>query len=39
MKVEAADESSARSSVTEMCERLMANPIIENYAILIEEPA
>lgn len=37
MQVEAADESTARSSVTEMCERLMANPIIEDFAILIEE--
>ena len=37
MQVEAADESTARTSVTEMCERLMANPIIEDFAILIEE--
>ena len=39
MQVEADDEAAARSSVTEMCERLMANPIIEDYAILIEESA
>jgi phosphoribosylformylglycinamidine synthase PurS subunit len=39
MQVEADDESAARSSVTEMCERLMANPIIEDFSILIEETA
>lgn len=39
MRVEADNEAAARSSVTEMCERLIANPIIEDFAILIEEIA
>ncbi len=39
MRIEADDEAAARSSVTEMCERLIANPIIEDFAILIEETA
>ena len=39
MQVEATDESTARTSVTEMCDRLMANPIIEAFAILLAESA
>jgi phosphoribosylformylglycinamidine synthase subunit PurS len=31
--VDAADEPSARAQVEEMCERLLANPVIEAYEI------
>ncbi len=31
--VEAADEDAARSQVDEMCQRLLANPVIEAYEI------
>ena len=34
--LEAADEDAARSAVTEMCEKLIANPVIEDYAIRIQ---
>jgi phosphoribosylformylglycinamidine synthase len=37
MRVEAKDEATARESVVEMCERLIANPIIEDFSILIED--
>lgn len=37
LQIEAPDEASARNSVSEMCERLIANPIIEDFTILIEE--
>ncbi|TFG62819.1 MAG: phosphoribosylformylglycinamidine synthase subunit PurS [Gemmatimonadales bacterium] len=37
LQVEAANETAARASVTEMCERLIANPIIEDFSILIQE--
>lgn len=37
LQVEADDEATARTSVTEMCERLIANPIIEDFTILIKE--
>lgn len=39
MHIEADDEASARNSITEMCERLIANPIIEDFTILIQESA
>lgn len=39
MRVEAEDEATARESVVEMCERLIANPIIEDFSILIEDDA
>ncbi|MEE8487039.1 MAG: phosphoribosylformylglycinamidine synthase subunit PurS [Gemmatimonadota bacterium] len=39
MHIEADDEASARISITEMCERLIANPIIEDFTILIQESA
>lgn len=39
MHIEADDEASARSSITEMCERLIANPIIEDFTILIQDSA
>jgi phosphoribosylformylglycinamidine synthase PurS subunit len=31
--VEAADEAAARAQVVEMCDRLLANPVIEAYEI------
>lgn len=33
MRVEAGDEPAAREQVTQMCERLLRNPVIEDYAI------
>ena len=33
--VDAPDETAARTQVEEMCERLLANPVIEAYAIEI----
>ncbi|MDH3297569.1 MAG: phosphoribosylformylglycinamidine synthase subunit PurS [Gemmatimonadota bacterium] len=37
MRIEADDEASARDSVEGMCQQLIANPIIEDYSILIED--
>lgn len=34
--VEADDAAHARSEVDEMCKRLLANPVIEAYSIVIE---
>ena len=33
LEVEAEDAADAKSSVEEMCERLLANPVIEAYAV------
>jgi phosphoribosylformylglycinamidine synthase len=33
LELEAGDETQARSLVTEMCEKLLRNPVIEDYAI------
>jgi phosphoribosylformylglycinamidine synthase len=33
MKLEETDEVSARAKVEEMCRKLLANPVMENYAI------
>lgn len=33
LAVEAPDEAAARAQVAEMCERLLANPVIEAYEI------
>jgi phosphoribosylformylglycinamidine synthase subunit PurS len=33
MAIEASDRSEARSRITEMCERLLANPVIETYEV------
>jgi phosphoribosylformylglycinamidine synthase subunit PurS len=33
--VDAADAESARAQVNEMCERLLANPVIEAYEVVI----
>jgi phosphoribosylformylglycinamidine synthase len=39
--VDAADAAAARSQVEEMCERLLANPVIESYEVTVSalEPA
>ena len=39
--VDAADAGSARVEVEEMCERLLANPVIESYEVTVStlEPA
>ena len=42
MTVSAQDEDAARAQVTQMCERLLRNPVIEDYRIGLEaqlEPA
>ena len=36
--VEAADEAAARTQVEEMCRRLLANPVIEDYTIDLFTP-
>lgn len=33
MKLDETDEASARARVEEMCRKLLANPVMENYAI------
>jgi phosphoribosylformylglycinamidine synthase len=35
LEVEAADEATARAEVERMCERLLANPLIESYEVEI----
>ena len=35
LAVEAPDAETARTQVTEMCERLLANPVIEAYEVVI----
>jgi phosphoribosylformylglycinamidine synthase len=35
LALEGTDETAARAQITEMCERLLANTVIENYAIEI----
>ena len=37
LQVDASDGAEARSRVEEMCERLLANPVIESYEVTIEE--
>ena len=37
--LDAPDEAAARAQVGEMCERLLANPVIEAYEIAISELA
>ena len=39
LTLDAADEAAAHAQVTEMCERLLANPVIEAYAVSISELA
>jgi len=33
LEIDAADEAEARTQVEQMCERLLANPLIESYEI------
>ncbi|MEA2575845.1 MAG: phosphoribosylformylglycinamidine synthase subunit PurS [Chloroflexia bacterium] len=37
LHMEAADEPSAREAVDAMCQRLLANPVIEDYHFTLEE--
>ncbi|MEE8336774.1 MAG: phosphoribosylformylglycinamidine synthase subunit PurS [Dehalococcoidia bacterium] len=39
LTVEAASEQAARQAVTEMCDRLLANPVIEDFTFEISEVA
>jgi phosphoribosylformylglycinamidine synthase subunit PurS len=40
LTIDASDRSEARSRVTEMCERLLANPVIETYEVRVDaEPS
>ena len=36
LQLEAADESEARDRVMEMCDKLLANPVIESYEVTIQ---
>ncbi len=36
LEVDAADAADARGRVTEMCERLLANPVIESFEVHID---
>ena len=38
LEVEATSTAEARTQVEEMCDRLLANPLIESYEIELEEP-
>jgi phosphoribosylformylglycinamidine synthase PurS subunit len=35
LELEAADEDEARDRVVEMCDKLLANPVIESYEVTI----
>jgi phosphoribosylformylglycinamidine synthase PurS subunit len=37
LTVDASDEESARQKVVEMCERLLANPVIEAYDVTVAD--
>ena len=39
VELEAADEASAQSQVEEMCEKLLANPVIESYRVEVTPAA
>lgn len=36
LAVDAADEQEARERVQQMCERLLSNPVIESYEVILE---
>ena len=36
LRLQAADEAAARSTADEMCRKLLANPVTEDYAIALE---
>jgi phosphoribosylformylglycinamidine synthase len=35
LEIDASDEGEARSKVEQMCERLLANPVIESYEVTL----
>lgn len=37
LRLEAPDAEAAQTAASEMCERLIANPIIEDYSVQVEE--
>ncbi len=37
VEVDAKDAASARASAEDMCRRLLANPVVHNYSITLEE--
>ena len=39
LTLEAADQGAAEQSVREMCDRLLANPVIEDFAFEVSEAA
>ena len=39
LDIEAASAAEARATVEEMCERLLANPLIESFEVHVEESA
>ena len=39
LTVDAVDEATAREQVTQMCEKLLRNPVIEDYRIEVLTPA
>ena len=38
LEVEAADPDAARAELERMCDRLLANPLVETYEIRVDEP-
>jgi phosphoribosylformylglycinamidine synthase len=36
MTLDAADEASARARIEDMCKKLLANPVMENYSIELQ---
>lgn len=37
LSIEAASQAEAKALVQEMCERLLANPVMEDYSFAVEE--
>ena len=35
LEIDAPDEAQARAKIEEMCERLLANPVIESYEVTV----
>jgi phosphoribosylformylglycinamidine synthase len=35
LEIDATDQSEARTKIEEMCERLLANPVIESYEVTV----
>lgn len=36
LRIDAGSEEEARQQVEQMCERLLANPVIESYEVIVE---